>query len=81
MNTAVINLKTDPILKKNAQNVASGLGLNLSIVINNYLRDFVNQKSFSISKSPYGIFKNSILSTKDIDNVTSSWNAILNDFK
>lgn len=79
MNTAVINLKTDPILKRGAQEVASSLGVNLSMVINNYLRDFVNQKSFTVSKSPYGIFKNSNLSNKDINDTTSAWDNILND--
>ncbi|HLD01632.1 MAG TPA: type II toxin-antitoxin system RelB/DinJ family antitoxin [Patescibacteria group bacterium] len=45
MNTAVINIKTDPKVKKQAQAVASELGLNLSSVINGYLRQFIKTKT------------------------------------
>jgi len=41
MQTAVINIKADPKLKKEAQRVSAGLGLPLGTVINNYLRQFV----------------------------------------
>ena len=44
MNTTVINIKTDKILKKDAQRLAKNFGLPLSTVINTYLREFVREK-------------------------------------
>ena len=44
INTTIINIKTDPRIKKQAQAVASDLGLSLSAVINAYLRQFVRDK-------------------------------------
>ncbi len=44
MNTAVINIKTDPKLKAEAQKLASELGLSLSIVLNKSLKDFIRTK-------------------------------------
>ena len=44
MQTAIINIKSDPKLKKEAQRVAGNLGLPLGTVINNYLRLFVLEK-------------------------------------
>lgn len=43
-NTAVINIKTNPKIKKEAQAVASNLGLSLSAVINAYLHQLVRDK-------------------------------------
>ena len=43
-NTAVINIKTNPKVKKEAQAVASNLGLSLSAVINAYLHQLVRDK-------------------------------------
>jgi addiction module RelB/DinJ family antitoxin len=43
-NTAVINIKTNPKIKKEAQAVASNLGLSLSAVINAYLHQLVRNK-------------------------------------
>lgn len=45
MNTAVINIKTDPKVKVEAQKVAADLGLSLSTVLNKYLKEFVRTKS------------------------------------
>ena len=44
MNTAVINIKTEDNLKKQAQGVASELGLSLSSLINAYLRQLVRTR-------------------------------------
>lgn len=54
MNTAVINIKTDPKVKKDAQKVAAQLGLSLSALINGYLRHFLKTKSvhFSLNEEP-----------------------------
>jgi len=46
-NYAVINLKTDPKLKKQATEVASKLGISISAVLNNELRRFAAEQSVS----------------------------------
>jgi len=45
MNYAMVNLKTDPELKKAATSVAKDLGVSLSAVLNNELRRFASEKS------------------------------------
>ena len=45
MNSTIINLKTNPSLKKEAKQIASELGLTLSGVINGYLKQFVRTKT------------------------------------
>jgi addiction module RelB/DinJ family antitoxin len=52
--TAVINLKTDPALKKKAAETAEKLGISLSAVLNNELRRFVIEQrvSFQTSEVP-----------------------------
>lgn len=49
MNTAVINLKTDPKTKKAAQKVAEELGMSLSSLINGFLKDMIQTKSVYFS--------------------------------
>ena len=49
MNTAVINIKTDPKIKAKAQGVASELGLSLSAIINGYLNNLVRTKTVYFS--------------------------------
>ena len=44
MKTAVINIKTEPDLKKEIQQVASDMGLSLSVLVNNYFRKVVRTK-------------------------------------
>ncbi len=58
MNHAVINVKTDPKLKRDAQKVAKQLGLSLSSVVNAQLKELVRTKSITLSvysekPSPY----------------------------
>jgi addiction module RelB/DinJ family antitoxin len=45
--TAVINLKTDPALKKKAAKTAEKLGISLSAVLNNELRRFAAEQRVS----------------------------------
>lgn len=45
MNYAIINLKTDPALKKAAAQTAKKLGISLSAVLNNELRRFISQQN------------------------------------
>src|SRR3989338_7923575 len=54
MNTAVIITKTEPATKKQAQRIASELGVSLSSIINAYLRQFVRTKriEFDLKEEP-----------------------------
>ncbi len=47
----VINIKTDKETKEKAQKLAAELGINISVLINAYLRQFIREKSFSFSLS------------------------------
>ena len=51
---AVINLKTDPELKKRAAKVADKLGISVSAVLNNELRRFATEQSvtFDVPEMP-----------------------------
>lgn len=51
---AVINLKTDPKLKKQAAKAADRLGVSLSVVLNNELRRFATEQSvtFDLPEAP-----------------------------
>jgi len=54
MNTAVINIKIDPKIKKDAKKMAAQLGFSLSALLNGYLRHFLKTKSvhFSLNEEP-----------------------------
>ncbi|MEK7104555.1 MAG: type II toxin-antitoxin system antitoxin, RelB/DinJ family [Patescibacteria group bacterium] len=52
MNTTVINIKTDKVLKKDAQKMAKNFGLPLSAIVNAYLREFVREKRIVFSEPP-----------------------------
>ncbi len=54
MNSAVINIKTNPIIKAKAQAVAEELGFSLSSLINGYLKHLVKTKAvhFTASEEP-----------------------------
>lgn len=49
MNTAVINIKTDPVVKKKAQIVASEMGVSLSALVNGFLRHVIKTKTVTFS--------------------------------
>ena len=51
---SVINLKTDPELKKKAAKVANRLGISISAVLNNELKRFTTEQSvvFEIPETP-----------------------------
>ncbi len=49
MKTAVLNIKIDPKVKKEAQKVADELGFTLSAIINASLRNLARTKSISYS--------------------------------
>lgn len=54
MNTAVINIRTDPKTKAQAQKIARNLGFSLSSIINAFLKQFVKTKkvTFSLEEEP-----------------------------
>ena len=54
MNSAVINIKTNPQVKAKAQAVAEELGFSLSSLINGYLKHLVKTKAvhFTTSEEP-----------------------------
>lgn len=54
MNTAVINIRTNPKTKKQAQKVAEELGLSMSALINGFLKHLVKTKrvEFSVDEEP-----------------------------
>ena len=52
MNTTVINIKTDKVLKKDAQKMAKNFGLPLSAIVNAYLREFVRERRIVFSEPP-----------------------------
>ena len=58
MNTTAVNIRMDIETKKKAQNIARELGLNLSSVVNAYLKQFVRTKSvfFSLEELPSDYF-------------------------
>lgn len=45
MDSAVINIKTNIKIKKEAQKVAADLGLSLSSAINGFLRQFIRNRA------------------------------------
>ena len=49
MNTAVINIKTQPEVKLKAQAIARQIGVSLSSLINAYLKQFIKTKSITFS--------------------------------
>lgn len=54
MNTAVINIKTEPKVKLKAQKIARQIGVSLSSLINAYLRQFIRTKKveFDLEEEP-----------------------------
>ena len=54
MQTAVVNVKVDTKVKKEAHKIAQELGLSLSGLINGYLRQLIRTRevTFSLSEEP-----------------------------
>jgi len=49
MSTVIINIKTDPNVKAQAQKIAADFGLSLSGILNAYLRDLIRNKKINFS--------------------------------
>ena len=65
-NTAVINVKVNPELKAQAQNLAEELGFSLSSLINACLKQIVRSGSvsFSVSEEPTEYMLNALKESK-----------------
>ena len=70
-HTTVINIRTEISVKKQAQDIAKNLGLNLSALINGYLKQLIRTKTvvFSTREEPSEyLIKSLEQSKKDIKN-------------
>ena len=47
MNAAIINVRTQPEIKEQAQSIADEMGLSLTTVVNRYLRHFIKTKAIT----------------------------------
>ncbi len=67
MNTAVVNVKVDPQVKKEAQKVAKDLGLSLSGAVNGFLKHLIRTKTihFSMSEEPSEYFIEALKESKE----------------
>lgn len=67
MNTAVVNVKVNPKVKKEAQKVAERLGLSLSSLINGYLRHLIKTKTvfFSLKEEPTDYLLDALKESKE----------------
>ncbi len=54
MNTAIVNIRVETVLKKQAQKVAGELGISLSAIIHGFLKQLVKTKTvtFSATEEP-----------------------------
>lgn len=52
MQTAVVSIKVDPDVKKEAQKVAEELGFSLSAVLTGFIKTFIREKSINFSLEP-----------------------------
>jgi addiction module RelB/DinJ family antitoxin len=67
MNTkTLLTIKTDKVVKKNAQDVAEEIGVPLSTVINAFLKQFVRDRevNFSASYNPSAYLRKVIYDTE-----------------
>jgi len=62
MQTAVVNFKTEPKIKKEAQKVAKNLGFTLSGVLEGYLRHLIRTKEvhFRLDETPNAYLRSAI---------------------
>ena len=65
---AVINLKTDPVLKKRAAKTADKLGVSISAVLNNELRRFTTEQSviFELPEVPNDATAKQLIESKKL---------------
>ena len=65
MKTAMLNIKIDPKVKRDASKVAEELGFSLSAIVNASLKGIIREKSVSFSLfEPTDILKEAIRDTR-----------------
>ncbi|MCO6558056.1 MAG: type II toxin-antitoxin system RelB/DinJ family antitoxin [Bifidobacterium sp.] len=73
MNSATIAIRTDPQVKKQAQEVFKGLGLDMSSAINMFLQQTINDRGLpfrpTLSKFEKGVLDAAKGPTRSFDNV------------
>ncbi len=67
MQTAVINLRTEPKIKKQAQEVAHELGFSLGSLLDGYLRDLIRNREvhFTLEERPNVYLKSVMKQAKE----------------
>lgn len=48
----VLNIKIDPLTKKDAAKLANNMGLSLSAVVNSFLRNYIQTQELHITAAP-----------------------------
>lgn len=73
MNTTVVNVRVNPVVKRKAKKLAGQIGVSLSDVINNALRYFIQTKkiTFSTSYEPSDYLIKSLKESKK--NIKEGW--------
>lgn len=77
--TSTVIFKIDSRLKSQAQKTAEDMGLTLTAIMNNYLSDFVQEKSVSFNKvkpkfvDPFGSMPGKPISEKEIKSFSLAW--------
>jgi len=81
MSKAIINVKIDSEMKDEAQALASKLGIPLSVVVKNSIKNFIGSQGIELKafQTPYGLFKKSKVTEKDIQNAKKNWNKAANE--
>jgi addiction module RelB/DinJ family antitoxin len=67
MNTAVVNVKVAPKVKRQARAVAEELGFSLSALVNAYLKELIRTKkvSFSTHEEPTDYLLNTLKESRE----------------
>lgn len=67
MQTAVINIKTEPVVKKKAQKVARELGFSLGSLLDAYMRQLIRRKEidFTLEERPNAYLKSIMKQAKE----------------
>lgn len=62
MNTAIVNVKIDPAIKKEAQKVPAELGISLGGLMRAFIKQLIEEKrlEFSLSEEPSEYLKRTI---------------------
>ncbi len=81
MNSAVINIKTDIKIKKEAQKITSDLGLSLSGAINGFLKQLIRDKTvlFSLNEKVPSAYLLSSIKESEAERKKGSFHSFKNN--